>query len=478
MILIISSHRLAVDALVSAGAQESNLLLCLPRRFESDVGRCTFYSIEDAEAGKCPPWVSGEADPRLLYRLLPQLRKAFHPTLCLERRNWNNASITDIWTLLYIYAESWLKIVQAKGVTSVFFHDSPHRGFDSVVLELAHLLDLKVVSATSTLLDERLVLRRHPNTPIISGLQGRREIPCNHKDFSEVESQRARRLQSREAVPRPGITGASGAVSLRGQIGKLHLARRIRKFIQPAPDRFPDLVPARPVSLFQQRKFDYHVLSAIRRNVKRVNDKSVPLEALSRPYFFFALHLQPESTTIPQAGDFWHLGIITKQVRAWLPSRYTLVIKDHPRMLEFGRHWTRARSDAYYESMLTLPGVSFVDWRVPSGSILAGSSGLVAVTGSVGWEGIRAGVPTIVFGDAWYADAPGTQRWEAVLQQGMAPDQLVEPTPFKVARWVEEFTRERAVLGFFTDKQALDASQPHRDEVLAAYGSAVLEHIL
>jgi hypothetical protein len=128
------------------------------------------------------------------------------------------------------------------------------------------------------------------------------------------------------------------------------------------------------------------------------------------PYVLLALHYQPERAIVPMAGALGDQLLIVDMLARTMPEGWTLVVKEHPwQLTPFG--WGElARTRAFYRRIAAYPNVRLVPLDSDSQRLLSGARAVATATGSIGWQAIALGIPTLVFGAAWYRDAPGVLR--------------------------------------------------------------------
>jgi len=123
----------------------------------------------------------------------------------------------------------------------------------------------------------------------------------------------------------------------------------------------------------------------------------------SSPYIFFAAHFQPERSTAPEGGCFDNHILALDSLLDCLPQDIHIIYKEHPRQFDiYDMRRKHARSADYYSAISAMPRVHLVDPFYDSSSLISGSVAVATVTGTSGWDAIKAGKPSIVFGDAWY----------------------------------------------------------------------------
>lgn len=137
-------------------------------------------------------------------------------------------------------------------------------------------------------------------------------------------------------------------------------------------------------------------------------------------YVYFPLHYQPERTTCPDGGVFNDQYLAASLVAHALPEGWQLLIKEHPSQFLWQTEGELGRWEGYYERFLKLPATTLVATSLASERLIMGSRAVATITGMAGWEALMLGRPTLVFGNAWYADCPGANRIATLAQSRQA----------------------------------------------------------
>lgn len=173
----------------------------------------------------------------------------------------------------------------------------------------------------------------------------------------------------------------------------------------------------------------------LKRKIRGVRgyEKFYSLPKKGERYAFFALQQEPEVSILlytPYHTD--QLDFIRASARA-LPIDMMLYVKEHPEMV--GR-----RTRTYYEEITKIPNVRLLDPRIESFGIVQGSSLVLTIAGTVGWEASLFGKPVITFGKAPYSDLP------FIVQCGDFNE-----LPHLVQKQLQDFKYdERALLDYLT----------------------------
>ena len=116
------------------------------------------------------------------------------------------------------------------------------------------------------------------------------------------------------------------------------------------------------------------------------------------------LHVQPEAALIPKGGFFYDQLIILDLILEALPSDMNVFIKEHPNQFENIAQDKHERSIDFYKYLLKDKRVKLLDISIPSAKIIKNAGAIISNSGTVSWESILVGKPSIVFGWAWFTD--------------------------------------------------------------------------
>lgn len=136
------------------------------------------------------------------------------------------------------------------------------------------------------------------------------------------------------------------------------------------------------------------------------------------PYFAYALHLRPESSTLTLGAgtnDEEAIAFISRR----LPLGFLLAVKENPTMVE-----DRPRS--FYRQLQRLPNVVIVDPQVPSSQLVLGSLGTLGVSGTILLESEILGVPSLSLGTPEFDVAISAHGFDSVTKWLVDRTRLVE----------------------------------------------------
>ncbi len=116
-------------------------------------------------------------------------------------------------------------------------------------------------------------------------------------------------------------------------------------------------------------------------------------------FFLFPLHLQPEASTSVYATYYCDQLNTIKNVAFSIPFPYKLYVKEHP--VAVG---TRPKS--FYNKLKEIPNVVLISPYENVENLIKNSSGVIALTSTVGLEAVLSGKPAYIFGSVFYSYHP------------------------------------------------------------------------
>lgn len=129
-------------------------------------------------------------------------------------------------------------------------------------------------------------------------------------------------------------------------------------------------------------------------------------KATSGPFVVFALHYQPERTTMPEGGWFADQELAIRMISESLPEEWTLLVKEHPSQFRWQTEGELARDNGFYDRLAGIPGVKLVPLDISAITLIEHASAVATITGTIGWEAALRGVPVVTMANTWY-EAPG-----------------------------------------------------------------------
>ncbi len=128
-------------------------------------------------------------------------------------------------------------------------------------------------------------------------------------------------------------------------------------------------------------------------NILRMNKNLFITEVPKQPFFFYGLHMQPESSIDVMAPFYSDQYMVIESISRSMPVNYLLLVKIHVSDAD-------SYSNAQIKRFLKIPGVRIVSPFVSSRNFIEQAVLLFSITGTIGLEGVLLGKPVIMFGNS------------------------------------------------------------------------------
>lgn len=317
----------------------------------------------------------------------------------------------DYFDYYHLLADSIAKIMADERIDHVLFFNVPHMTYDTIIYQIARSLGIKTTIVTQSLFPDRFfslndmaALGLFPK----SGITGEpfsieRGQPLDLFYMKNVQQERGQM---------GGLT-ANGFLNLMLSLLKrrplqalnpLAVARWLRRMreVGRALPKWRD-----PFSrYFHPDHFDYY------ENLLRYEENPIDRDG---PFVYFPLQLQPEMTTSSLGGKFRDQALAIERLADLLPENVRILVKENPKQGAY------MRGPMFYHRLARVPNVTILPSYANTHALMQKSQFVATITGTVGWEAIRAGKPALVFGAAWYRSLPGVVRY----RDDLTYDQIV-----------------------------------------------------
>ena len=125
-------------------------------------------------------------------------------------------------------------------------------------------------------------------------------------------------------------------------------------------------------------------------------------------YYFYPLHLEPESTLYYLSGGWFTNQIkLIENIARQLPVGTMLYVKDHPH--EYGY-----RDVHDYIKLQNIPNVRLIERSIPAKRIIKDSLGVFTVIGTAGFEGLLLNKPVYTFSPSYYSICKNVTQIESI----------------------------------------------------------------
>jgi hypothetical protein len=128
---------------------------------------------------------------------------------------------------------------------------------------------------------------------------------------------------------------------------------------------------------------------------------------LAASYVFVALQCEPERSTCPAGNVFGNQYLMVDMLSKLVPKDWKIYVKEHVSQFKVYQAAERAKSIEFYNMIASMPKVELVPLAYTAFDLIDRAKASATVSGTVGWESVVRGKPTLLFGHCWYKDCRG-----------------------------------------------------------------------
>ena len=140
---------------------------------------------------------------------------------------------------------------------------------------------------------------------------------------------------------------------------------------------------------------------------KKFYKQAVDNVDMTKPYVFFALHLQPELHTSTLGGIYNDQVLAIEHLSQIIPKDWMIYVKDHPQQIFF------QRDEYFFKRLKQVPNVVYLSDVANTYNLMQSAQLVSTITGTAGWEAITGGKKVLIFGKSWYRSLPGVFEFKS-----------------------------------------------------------------
>jgi len=163
-------------------------------------------------------------------------------------------------------------------------------------------------------------------------------------------------------------------------------------------------------------------------------------------YCLFALHYEPERTSLPEGLPILFQADAVAVARAIIPAEVSLIVKEHYSQISSALRGFLGRSPQMYDLLNSYSNLQFAQVEGYLSDLIDGADCVFTLTGTIAIESAFRGVPVGYFGKPWWEGMPGTTH---VGQEASFKDitEVSSPDPNEVFEFLMEHIRLNAIVG-------------------------------
>lgn len=317
----------------------------------------------------------------------------------------------------YRLTSYWMNVFDHLNPEVVIFGGTPHLVNDFVLYSVAKKRDVETIIFTNTALPELFYTRKG----IFSGFEPSSETDIQNQKIPEEIQSYLKKLSSDYSEAKPDyMRGTNTNFGVKSFLESLN-----SHFIPSSKSRIKELLFSKnafrwevPVDIkfgsgkieesgFPWIQWAYYLLKSrlYLRKLRKVYDKKATPLSLEEEYIYYPLHYQPERTTSPEGNHYAHQGLVV-DLLANCADNLKIYVKEHPSQFDPNLHGQLGRKKYTYDDIASHEQVRLVPLDTDPYELIDNATAVATITGTAGWEAINRGKPAMVFGAAWYQNAP------------------------------------------------------------------------
>ena len=318
----------------------------------------------------------------------------------------------------------WLDFYAKNKIDALFSICTPHNFPDYLAFHAAKYLGIKTLLTTDAMVNDHVLL-----------LEDYRQSFKVPEDFMAGKSDNDIKASLKPSFAKSAFSESNEItmakqwndqmLKLKGvnaQVAKTDKLEPVKKFAKRATKflSFEMFKPKFKATFAMNGEFSDNTRRLIRiqsgRRLKRLKKAYEDLAVYpdySKKFAYFAMHLNPERTTQPEAEVFEDHLLAIEILSKSVPKDWLVYVKENPAQygrklnLVNGRHY-RDASD--YAEFTRLSNVRLLRQDVKTADLIKNATLVASLKGTVGWERINSGRACLIFANAWYSACRAAYR--------------------------------------------------------------------
>lgn len=388
-----------VSLALSFGDREDDFHAPCLQRLEVRYGRSGHLIREKLSRGSNIPLL---ASPNYFWLLERGVEQLHRNSGNYRYRSHNLNHIQDYLDYYHILFDAYAQEIERRNVTHALFMNIPHLGYDVVLYDVAKALKIPTLVVSQTFFPDCFFSTNAIESFGSMGHDGPSGTPV------QIEKGTAPDLfYMDKAWQKPA---PKGRIIIRDVLSVLKHIAIVRPRMLLKVDYVLEVL--RRVSQIKKNMADwrdpfasfFHVNSlAFFEHLIEYDRTPANFDV---PFVYFPLHNQPEMSTQSLGGVFRDQLLAIEAVASVLPDGWKIYVKENPRQGAY------ARGPFFFHRLNRIKGVQLVPSETSTYELSTHAQITATVTGTAGYEALRKGRPTLVFGRPWYRDFPGVHVWD------------------------------------------------------------------
>jgi len=349
-------------------------------------------------------------------------------------------SIREISILYNRLLECFINFFQNHNINTIIYEATPHFPVQLMIFDICKYLKIKTIIIQRTDIDNYYILK-HDLFP-------KKMIPTNQVDNNSHEIENYFNIHNKSYWNKRSTLLNNQSLKLHSDKMVFNLYIFIKIFLKVIYQEFfyvlnnESIFYYKKLSIFKRIYYKHSYILKFQKINNYVNKLSV-LPDLKIKYIYFALHFQPERSTLPEGGIFVDQFLCLQILSNSISKDTKIYVKEHPRQIDLFPDLRRynSRDLNFYKEISKLENVQFVKTDFNSDLLLKNAFINATVTGSLGSDSIKYKIPTIIFSHTWYSSCGICKVVGSVAECSEAIKFLSKLSPSKINNQINAFKK-------------------------------------
>ena len=360
----------------------------------------------------------GGADPSLLasedfQASVESFRNQVHGNAKLLQRNGKQViSMHESLNYFHVVSDGIAQAIDEGQITQALFFEFPRYGFDYLVYDVARLMGVKTLVLSSANYFANIFC----STDSIDSY-GR----CDLKGDDQESCPPAVKNVAAENTEGAGNASMEGSSALGRARLLLHLLRHHPfkllniRYCRDLSRGLNATVESMSRWRSPYAKYFKHDQLAYLEYLLQYESSQIDM---NKPYIYVPLQREAELTTSSIETRYRDQLLMVEQLHSQLPDGWRILVKP-----DFSAG-SQLKAPMFFHRLHRLPSVQLAH-GIDNRELVSKARLVATVSYPAGWEAVRAGVPVLVFGVAWYSSLPGVTAYHPKIDIEQLVRQLV-----------------------------------------------------
>jgi hypothetical protein len=368
----------------------------------------------DALIGKFPKIKLIPLDETLI-KFIGKFEPIIHQMISRHLKSKFLSNYEERRNFVFIVVSFFNSVLLDKKIDIIILHSNPHRVYDYILYILSKYHNLKILFPTKTAIpglhdfshgtSEKFKFDKSSKQvkilPRVSKF-----ISLSVKNFSEARIQYSKEISSDSSYFKRG--GIDYKPFSRTNQFFYYLNKIYKYFSSYFSKKKNIMFEINSPNFFLVKRDHYFSEIKSYSNIKKANkwyiENSISPN-FKKEFLIIFMPYQPEVSSVPYSGNFYDLGYVIKFLENIIPKKYSIYVKEHPRVFKDFPYYNSSRSkDEYIYALKQSSRVKFIDFKTDSKKLILKSKGLVSYAdGTSTFEALSLLKPVLCFNKTFTA---------------------------------------------------------------------------